>query len=95
MPKSLKYLIGCDKGVFALSKMMKIREQGVYIIKVPKNFSIIENPNESYHVMSTVIECFLSQKVKELQLDYINCDKIDLVTGKFSIEVQKSEGFQA
>lgn len=63
-------------------KLKKIRLRND-VIKVPKIFSIIKTPRESYKVIYKVLKSFLSSKYHSLVLDYYECVETDLVTEIF------------
>lgn len=49
-----------------------------YIIKIPKKFSLNTNPHESLAFIYTLILEILSDRYKEVTIDYENSDNIDL-----------------
>lgn len=83
LPVNLRHIINCNHGIFSLDKLSKLSRNTTGTIRIPMNFSIIDNPKESYEVIQRVITIFLSQKSKSLRLDYSTCEKIDLVTMVF------------
>lgn len=83
LPVNLSHIMNCDQGVFSFDKLGKLGRVNNGIVSIPKNFSIIDNPKESYEVIQRVMSIFLSQKSKSLRLDYSKCESIDLVTMVF------------
>lgn len=83
LPVNLRYIINCNHGVFSLDRLSQLFKHVNGKVNIPRNFSIIDNPNESYEVIQNVISIFLSQKCKFLKLDYSKCESIDLVTMVF------------
>jgi hypothetical protein len=47
-------------------------------LKIPSNFCLIENPDESYSYIKKFIEAMLSDKYKKIQIDYHNCENISV-----------------
>lgn len=89
LPKNLTYII--SKSEYNSSNLLYIyhpyREE--IIVRIPKVFSIIENPKESYNVVSQVIEVFIHQRCSVIAFNYNECIKIDLLTQVFFDAVLK------
>ena len=80
MPKNLHYLLHCQDGPFYHSKLCENRYKTEGHILIPKDFSILENEQESYDTICTIFSALLFQGCKHIVLDYINCEHLDLTT---------------
>ncbi len=83
LPKNLAYLTSCENSPFYIKKLTKHKNEFNNTILVPKSFSIIDNPKESYDFLSSIISAFLFQTCIRLNLDYSRCDKVDLASQVF------------
>lgn len=59
-------------------KELKYNSQGR--VMIPANFSVIENPKESYETLQKIISSLLIEKYENLILDYKNCHHVELGT---------------
>lgn len=80
MPKNLRYLLRCQEGPFYHSKLCEEKFRTTGTILIPKNFSILENEQESYDTICMFFSALLFQGCKHIVLDYINCEHLDLTT---------------
>lgn len=53
-------------------------KKGNGLIKVPKNFSLVEAPKESYHFLLSLFGLIYNDATHHIQLDYSDCETIDL-----------------
>ena len=83
LPMNVKYLLSSCRSPFYAPNLKKYGKNKSGIVSIPKDFSIITNPKESYQTISKVLACFVYQCCKEVRLDYSCCEKIDLVTMVF------------
>ena len=83
LPLNVRYLLDCKFSPFFVDNLRKYAKNKNGIIRIPRDFSIITNPKESYQTIAQVLACFAYQSSKELRLDYLNCERIDLVTMVF------------
>ena len=80
LPKNLKYLITTESSPFYIKKLSHPAFKVVRVIKIPKVFSIINNPTETYKVLHKIVSNLYYQNCNELKLDYIGCTTVDLLT---------------
>ncbi|MFX1708270.1 hypothetical protein PV783_30175 [Chitinophaga sp. CC14] len=78
LPPNISYLLNCEKSDFYFSDIGKIEVSDNNVL--PKVFSIIDNPSESFQFIRSLIFCLLSQKYKNVKIDYSGCEHIDLGT---------------
>lgn len=83
LPMNVKYLLSSCRSPFYAPNLKRYGKNKSGIVRIPKDFSIITNPKESYQTISKVLACFVYQCSKEVRLDYSCCEKIDLVTMVF------------
>ena len=83
LPMNVKYLLSSCRSPFYAPNLKRYGKNKRGIVCIPKDFSIITNPKESYQTISKVLACFVYQCCKEIRLDYSCCEKIDLVTMVF------------
>lgn len=78
LPSNLAYILENDKAKF----LDNLNNQKVFVetvrIKVPKVFSLIENEIESYEFIRELTVAILFDKYKSVEIDYINCERIEL-----------------
>jgi hypothetical protein len=75
LPPNLKYLLNCEYAGFSHSIEL---ENYNGKIKIPKNFSLIDNSDESYFFIKKIVKSILSLKYKKIEIDYSECKNIDL-----------------
>ena len=83
MPKNLAYLLTYDKSPVCLSKIQQSKCKPYYSVRLPKSFSILSNPKESYEAIEKIVEALLCQKGQEVWIDYEKCQYSDLLTQLF------------
>lgn len=83
MPKNLKYLISYEKSPIFVKEAVSSRVVKVAIIRLPKCFSILSNPKETYDAIKSIVNYLVCQKCSELWIDYCNCESSDLITQIF------------
>ena len=74
MPKNLKYLISYEKSPIFVKEAVSSRVVKVAIIRLPKCFSILSNPKETYDAIKSIVNYLVCQKCSELWIDYCNCE---------------------
>ena len=75
LPSNISYLIECEKAGFSETLPFK----NIYNkIKIPSNFSLIENPKESYTFIRKLTISILSLRFRKIEIDYSDCKNIDL-----------------
>ena len=55
---STRYLLECTESPFFLGKLQFIPNDYASIVSIPENFSLVENPKDSYNAISKVITSF-------------------------------------
>lgn len=83
LPINIRYLLNSEQSPFYGPKIKKYGKNKSGVIRVPKEFSIITNPHDSYQTIAKVLACFFYQCCTTVRLDYVNCEKIDLITMVF------------
>lgn len=80
LPTNLSYLINCKYSDFYVNvrdiKIEKHKTSPVFV--VPKIFSIIDNPKESFGFIRKVMINLLCEKSKILKLDYSKCEQLSI-----------------
>lgn len=75
LPTNLEYLFSCEKTRFSETLPFNNKFGS---IKIPKNFSLIENASESYSFIRKITISILSLKFSKIEIDYSECENIDL-----------------
>lgn len=83
LPRNLSYMMTNEKCLFYSKKIKRGKVQHQYILEVPREFSIITNPDESYSFLQKMIAAFVYQTCNTLWIDYKHCIKTDLLTQVF------------
>lgn len=78
LPINISYLLSCENSVFYFEKLKLIELDGYGNFLVPKEFSIVDNPKESYKFIQQVTAALVFQKFTILNIDYKNCIRADL-----------------
>jgi hypothetical protein len=78
LPTNISFLIGCDKSDFHISKLRNSVPRNNGIFKVPKQFSIIDYPKESYRFIQQVTAALITQTYTDVKIDYSECERADL-----------------
>lgn len=89
MPKNLRYLISYERSPIFIKEIISSRFVKVAVVYLPKNFSILHNPKESYSAIKTIVDSLICQKCGELWIDYKNCEFSDLITQIFLDSILK------
>lgn len=75
LPSNISYLLECEKSGFSTT----LPFDNVYErIKIPSNFSLIDEPLESYTFIRKLTISILSLKFKKIEIDYSDSTNIDL-----------------
>lgn len=83
MPKNLAYLFSYNKSPICLDKIQRSKCKPWCIVRVPKLFSILSNPKESYESIGKIVKALICQEGQEVWIDYNNCQDSDLLTQLF------------
>lgn len=78
LPTNLNYLVKTIESPFNIEKIRKQNFKSNGTVELPKNFSIIEEPEESYKAIQKTISALLLEDNNSLLLDYKSCEKIEL-----------------
>lgn len=78
LPINLAYLLDCVESDFHLSKISKNIPENNGNFLVPKEFSIVEFPKESYEFIRGVLGALITQKYNVVTIDYSVCTRLDL-----------------
>lgn len=80
LPTNLNYLIANIKSPFYLKAISKEKLTANGRIEIPEDFSILDNPNESYYTLKKIVSALLIESASTLILDYKKCLKVELST---------------
>lgn len=89
MPKNLRYLISHEKSPVYVKVATSSRYSKVAVFRIPRNFSIIDNPKDSYSAIKNIVDSLICQKCSELWIDYQDCECSDLITQIFLDSILK------
>ncbi|MGD2034988.1 MAG: hypothetical protein PVF73_08025 [Bacteroidales bacterium] len=78
LPPNLEYLVKTKESPFNLESIKKERFISKGVIEIPKVFSIIEEPGDSYIALRKIISALLIENNKTVILNYQNCEKVEL-----------------
>lgn len=78
LPVNLSYILGCKNSDFHFDKIVKDVPNNGGIFKVPKQFSIVDFPNESYRFIQNILGALVLQKYQTIIIDYAECERVDL-----------------
>ena len=78
LPTNLKYLVTSKESPFYLEDIKKQKFNSNGVIVLPKVFSIIENPEDSYLAFKKIISALLIENGHQLVFDYKDCEKVEL-----------------
>ena len=78
LPPNLKYLLTCEKSDFHYDKVTKNIPENNGNFLVPKQFSLIDYPKESFIFIQQVLGALVKQKYLEIIIDYRQCERVDL-----------------
>lgn len=85
LPTNLRYLIDCPKSDFGLANASreswfprKKPSVSQRVLMVPQNFSIIDNPKESFEFLKRTTYYLLFGQYKTIDFSYENCEQLDI-----------------
>ena len=90
MSRHFLHLITTEKSPFYQDKLKRDNYRPILVIQIPKEFSILSNPDSSYNVLKQIVEAITFQNCGKLLLDYQNCKYCDLATQVFLDSILKS-----
>lgn len=81
LPSTLRYILfDVQSSPFFLKDIQKRTSATNGYIVVPNNFSIIDNPKESYETLRNIIYALFIEEIERLTLDYKDCESTELST---------------
>ncbi len=83
LPTNLSYLLNCENCDFSWENLMKIKPWEMEVFKVPKTFSLIDNPDETYYFLKQVLYALLKGKKGTLYFDYEFCTELEIAAQVF------------
>ena len=78
LPANTLYLIGCKESDFHLNKLKLNIPKNNGVFRVPKDFSLIDHPKESYKLLQQLTAAFINQSFPHFKIDYSECKNLDL-----------------
>ncbi len=78
LPINLAYLLDCEESDFHISKISKNIPDNKGNFLVPKEFSIVDHPKETYDFIRGVLGALITQKYEIVNIDYSVCTRLDL-----------------
>jgi hypothetical protein len=78
LPANLKYLLSCENSDFTYEKIIKNIPENNGVFKVPSQFTLIDNPKESYNFIKNILGALITQKYRKVNLDYSECVRLGL-----------------
>jgi hypothetical protein len=78
LPVNLAYLLDCKESCFHSDSVSKNLPNNGGNFKVPENFSIVDNPKDSYEFIRIVLGSLITRKYAIVNIDYSECKKLDL-----------------
>jgi len=80
LPENLKYITETENSPFNLNSIRKEKYKTDGVIKIPVNFSVLDNPDESFPVLRQLISALLLEDNDKVVFDYEKCQNIELST---------------
>lgn len=78
LPINLAYLLDCEESDFHISKISQNIPDNNGNFIVPKEFSIVDHPKETYGFIRGVLGALITQKYSIVNIDYSICTRLDL-----------------
>lgn len=78
LPINLSFLLSCKDSDFYYDKVVKDIPSNNGVFKVPREFSIVDYPQESYKFIRNVLGALILQKYPKVDIDYGDCLRLDL-----------------
>ena len=80
LPRNLSYVLNTVKSPFYYETLKKYQSPKDGTLLVPENFSIIDNPHESFMMLCVLLSALFVDNRKVVTLDYQHCVHLDLTT---------------
>jgi hypothetical protein len=78
LPVNISYILSCEDSDFHIDKVVKNIPDNGGVFKVPREFSIVDHPNESYKFIQNILGALVLQKFTKIDIDYSECKRVDL-----------------
>lgn len=78
LPPNIRFLLNCDASDFHIEKLKAFVPENNGNFLVPKEFSIVDYPKESYQFIRDVTAALITQKYSIVNIDYSICERADL-----------------
>ena len=78
MPKNLKYLLSTNSSPFCYDKLKHKDYRSRGYIVIPQNFSIIDNPEESFYTIQKLVYALFIEDNSFIKLDYQYTNNVEL-----------------
>jgi hypothetical protein len=78
LPVNISYILSCENSDFHIEKVIKDLPENGGLFKVPKEFSIVDHPKESYRFIKNILGSLILQKYTHINIDYSACKRVDL-----------------
>lgn len=78
LPVNIGYLLSCKKSDFYIEKLKEVVPENGGDFIVPKDFSIVDFPSESFKFIQGVAAALITQRYSVVNINYINCERADL-----------------
>jgi hypothetical protein len=78
LPVNASYLLTCKESDFYVEKVIKNVPDNLGVFKMPRTFSLIDNPEPSYEFIKNILGALVLQKYSKMQIDYSECKRVDL-----------------
>jgi hypothetical protein len=78
LPVNISYILACENSDFHIEKVVKDIPENGGVFKVPKEFSIVDHPNESFKFIQNILGALVLQKYTKMVIDYSECKRVDL-----------------
>jgi len=78
LPTNLKFILSNEKSDFYIRKLRSVYTNNNGVFKVPKEFSLIDFPSESYKFIKELTSALVFQRYNSVILDYKDCIRLDL-----------------
>jgi hypothetical protein len=80
LPENLKYITETEDSPFNLKSIRKEKYKTNGTVCIPENFSVLDNPDESYPALRQLIAALLLEQNDKVVLNYEKCKNIELST---------------
>lgn len=78
--KISSFLLSDKESLLNIERIKELKYKSQGRVQIPANFSVVDNPKESYETLQRIISALLIEKYENLILDYKNCHYVELGT---------------